>query len=328
VTTSFTWQDGERRIRFGRGALADAPALLGDGYTLLTTERAAAAAPGVAAAAGRTLHVGAGRVDELAGALLADLDAAPLMVALGGGRVIDVAKALAAARPPREVAAIPTTLSAAEMTRGHRRAKGTPQDAPGVRPAIVLNDPALSASQPEPELAASAANALAHALEGPLTPRSSPVPELAAREAARLLAGAWSAPEPDRDALALGALLSGYVIDATGYGIHHIVSQTLVRVAGIGHGPANAAMLPHTLRALRRRAPDRLETTAIALGADPVDVAAELARRAGATRLRDLGVTEEQLDDCARAAAQRPDLAGTPPAADEAELRALYAAAF
>src|SRR4051794_13104607 len=152
MTTAFTWHDGERRIRFGRGALADAPALLGDGYTLLTTERAAAAAPGVVAAAGRVLHVPAGRVDELAGALLADLDAAPLTVALGGGRVIDVAKALAAARPPREVAAIPTTLSAAEMTRGHRRAKGTPQDAPGVRPAIVLNDPALSASQSEPEL--------------------------------------------------------------------------------------------------------------------------------------------------------------------------------
>jgi len=58
---------------------------------------------------------------------------------------------------PREVAAVPTTLSAAEMTRGHRRARGTPQDAPGVRPAIVINDPAFGASQPEPGLAASAA---------------------------------------------------------------------------------------------------------------------------------------------------------------------------
>src|SRR3954470_22495660 len=281
MTTAFTWHDGERRIRFGRGALADAPALLGDGYTLLTTGRAAAAAPGVVAAAGRVLDVGPGRVDDLAGALLDELDDAPLTVALGGGRVIDVAKALAAARPPREVAAIPTTLSAAEMTRGHRRAKGTPQDAPGVRPAIVLNDPALSASQADPDLAASAANALAHALEGPLTPRSSPVPELAAGEAARLIAGAWVGAEPDRDALALGALLSGYVIDSTGYGIHHIASQTLVRVAGIGHGPANAEMLPHTLGALRRRTPDELEALAVALGADPADVAADLARRAG-----------------------------------------------
>jgi alcohol dehydrogenase class IV len=327
--TSFTWQDGERLIRFGRGALGDAPALLGEGFTLVTTERAAEAAGGVVAAAGRVLHVGQGRVDDLAAELLDDLEAAPLLVALGGGRVVDVAKALAAARPPRQVAAIPTTLSAAEMTRGHRRAKGTPQDAPGVRPAIVVNDPALSASQPEDGLAASAANALAHALEGPLTPRTSPVPELVSRESARLLARAWDGSEPDRDALALGALLSGYVIDATGYGLHHIASQTLVRYAGIGHGPANAAMLPHTLVALRRREGGaRLEAVAADMGADPVEVAADLACRAGATRLRDLGVTEASLDECARAAAQRPDLAGTPPAADEAELRALYAAAY
>src|SRR3954452_5799812 len=279
MTTAFSWQDGERRIRFGRGALADAPALLGEGYTLLTTERAAEAAPGIVAAAGNVMNVGPGRVDDLAGDLLGTLDAGPLLVALGGGRVVDVAKALAAARPPREVAAIPTTLSAAEMTRGHRRAAGTRQDVPGVRPAIVLNDPALSASQPEPGLAASAANALAHALEGPLTPRSSPVPELAGREAVRLIATAWDTTDPDRDALALGALLSGYVIDATGYGLHHVASQTIVRVAGIGHGQANAAMLPHTLAALQTRAPEKFDDS-------PIDVAADLARRAGATHLR------------------------------------------
>ena len=47
-----------------------------------------------------------------------------LLVALGGGRVIDVAKALAAADPPRRVAAIPTTLSGAEMTAVHRHVAG------------------------------------------------------------------------------------------------------------------------------------------------------------------------------------------------------------
>ena len=33
----FTWQDGERTIHFGRGALGAAAASLGEGYTLLTT---------------------------------------------------------------------------------------------------------------------------------------------------------------------------------------------------------------------------------------------------------------------------------------------------
>jgi alcohol dehydrogenase class IV len=314
-------------VRFGRGALADAPGLLDQPYALLTTPRAAEAAPAVVSAAERVIDVAPGRVDELAGALLGDVGDAPLVVALGGGRVVDVAKAVAAATAPRRVGAIPTTLSAAEMTRGHRRAAGTAADVPGVRPAIVLNDPALSASQPEDGLAASAANALGHALEGPLTTRASPVPMLAAQEAARLIASAWNAGEPDRDALALGALLSGYVIDATGYGLHHILSQTLVRLAGIGHGQANAAMLPHALVALRRRRPEPLERLALAIGADPGDIAADLARRAGATHLAELGVTSEQLDACADAAAQRPELAMTPPPADAAELRGLYEAA-
>jgi alcohol dehydrogenase class IV len=328
ATDGFRWQDGERTVRFGRGALADAPSLLDTPYVLLTTPRAADAAPAVASAAERVVEVAPGRVDELAGELLETVGEAPLLVAVGGGRVVDVAKAIAAATAPRRVAAIPTTLSAAEMTRGHRRAAGTRADVPGVRPAIVVNDPALSASQPDDELAASTANALAHAIEGPLTNRVSPVPMLAAQEAARLLAAGWNGPEPDRDALALGALLSGYVIDSTGYGLHHILSQTLVRLGGVGHGQANAAMLPHTLVALRRREPARLEALALAIGADPVDVAADLAARAGATHLAHLGVTPERLDECAAAAAQRPELSMTPPPADEAELRALYDAAL
>jgi alcohol dehydrogenase class IV len=320
----FMWQDGERTIHFGRGALEDASAALGEGFTLLTTPRTREMAPELAGRAGALHEVAPGRVDEVAGALRAEVAPAELVVALGGGRVIDTAKALAAARPPGErprVAAVPTTLSAAEMTAIHRRAAGADGSLPGVRPAIVVNDPRLSASQPDAELAASAANALGHAAEGPATIRASPVPALAGREAARLIGAAYDRDgEPDRDMLALGALLSGYAIDASGYAVHHVVSQTLVRLGGVGHGPANAAMLPHTLVALERRgAPGAGELTALA---------AALAHRAGATRLRDLGVDEAVLDACADAAASRAELDLIPPRPDRDELRALYDAAF
>ena len=320
----FTWQDGERAIHFGRGAIASAPQLLGDGYTLLTTPRASAMAPGLATRAGTLHEVAAGRVDELAGELLGAVDPRELIVALGGGRVIDVAKALAAARPlgsrPR-VAAVPTTLSAAEMTAVHRRAAGADGSLPGVRPAIVINDPALSASQPAVALAASAANALGHAAEGPATIRASPVPALAGREAARLIGVAYEDGErPDRDALALGALLSGYAIDSGGYGLHHVLSQTLARLAGVAHGQANASMLPHTLGALERRG--------VAGAAALVALATDLARRAEASRLRDLGVDESALDACADAAAPRAELDLIPPRPDRDELRALYGAAW
>lgn len=248
--------------------------------------------------------------------------------------MIDVAKALAAADPPRRVAAIPTTLSGAEMTAVHRHVAGVAADTPRVRPAIVLNDPALSASQPIAELAASAANALGHAAEGPLTPLASPVPVLAAMEATRLIVGALPGVggqpdgEPDRDAMALGALLAGYVIGSTGYGLHHVLAQTLVRFAGISHGTANAVMLPHSLAALARRSPAAIERFGEAMGGDPATVATRVCRLSGVTRLRDAGVSEEALDRCAAQAAGRPELALTPPAAGESELRELYAAAW
>jgi len=311
-------------------------------------------APALAERAAAVHEVAPGRVDELAGALLDVVDPGELIVALGGGRVIDTAKALAAARAPGagrpRVAAIPTTLSAAEMTVVHRRAAGADTSLPGVRPAIVVNDPALSASQPPAELAASAANALAHAAEGPATVRASPVPALAGREAARLIGVAYAgagagepdpdsralaafrsfhagdapaaggAAEPDRDTLALAALLSGYTIDSAGYGLHHVLSQTLARLTPAGHGQANAAMLPHTLLALARRGAVN--------AAGLAGLAGDLAARAEALRLRDLGVDEAMLDRCADAAAGRAELDLTPPRADRDELRALYAAAF
>jgi alcohol dehydrogenase class IV len=315
----FTWQDGERTIRFGRGTVATAPELLGSGYTLLTTERAGRSAPDVVAAAGAVHHVRTGRVDEIAEELRKTVSG-ELLVALGGGRVIDVTKALAAvAGPPVRAAAIPTTLSAAEMSKGHRQATGAPPGTRSHRPAIVINDPDLSASQPEGELAASAANSLAHAVEGAVTVNASPVPVLAAHEAIRLTEAAYAGGEPDREALALAALLSGYTIDHAGLGLHHVLCQTLVRLAGGGHGPSNAAMLPHTIGALRRRDPATVDATALAR---------DLARRAGAERLRDIGVDEAKLEDCVQAAAERPQLKVTPPPADEEEIRALYRAAW
>lgn len=306
--------------------------MLGERYALLTTPRAEASAADVVAGAQAVHHVRPGLVDEIAGELLGDVDA-ELIVALGGGRVIDTAKAIVAAGGAGRAAAIPTTLSAAEMTRVHRHAAGVDPATPRVRPAIVVNDPAVCASQPEHDLAASAANSLAHAVEGPLTVSASPVPTLAAREAARLILHAFSADdapvgEAERDSLALGALLSGYAIDAAGYGLHHVMSQTLVRVGGAGHAPANAALLPHTAAALRRRQRQELAALEAVMGGDVVELAVRLARRAGAERIRDLGVAEDRLDACVAAAAARAELANTPPRAGEAELHTLYAAAW
>lgn len=315
---SFDWRDGERMIHFGRGRAREAAELLrGPGFTLVSTDRARGALPELADAAEQVLDVRAGRVDEVAGELL-DAAQGDRFVALGGGRVIDVAKALAAAKGGAAMA-VPTTLSGAEMTWVHRHAEGVPADTPRRRPVVVVCDPALAASQPDDELAGSALNALGHAVEAPLTTLANPVATLAAREATRLIERAYAGAEPDRDALALGAMLAGYAIDSAWYGLHHVLSQTLVRLCDVPHGSANAIMLQHTVDALARRDPD-------AVVVDPGFVRGVCART-GATRLSQVGVTAEQLDACADAAAERQELSLTPPAADREEIRALYGAA-
>lgn len=327
----FRWRDGERLLVFGRGTLAAAAEeLLEPGYALLISPSAASSATELIERASAVHEVGPGRVDELAAELRPAVQG-PRLVALGGGRVIDVAKALAAADSPRTVAAIPTTLSGAEMTAIHRHAAGTPADTPRVRPAIVLADPALAASAPVELLALSAGNALGHAVEGPVTPMGNPVVRLAALAAARLLDDGFSTGTPDdraRDSLALGAVLAGYAIGSAGYGLHHVVSQTLARFAGVGHGPANTIMLPYTVRALARRAPDWNAEMTETLDHDPEELAVRLRDFGGVIRLRDAGASEEDLEVCARQASERPELEMTPPRATLDELRELYRSAY
>ena len=64
------------------------------------------------------------------------------------------------------------------------------------------------------------------------------------------------------------------------------------------------------------------------MGEDAASVAARLAERAGAIRLRDLGVPAETLARCADAASARSELTLTPPPADRDELLALYEEAW
>jgi alcohol dehydrogenase class IV len=345
MAEDFTWRDGERTIRFGTGVAVDGGDLLGqggfEGFALLTTERAAAEAPDLAGRAPWTVLVPAGRVDEISAELLERTSWGrgsggqgdpPPLVALGGGRVIDTAKALAGATGVR-CAAIPTTLSGAEMTPFHRLPAGV-DGARMVRPALVIADPDLMASAPPTRLAASAMNALAHAMEALYTPFRSPVTDLAALRAAALLAGGITREPPGRGDLALGAVLAGSASGSTGIAFHHALCQTVVRTAGSPHAETNAVVLPHSARLMAGRAPGPMSELAGALGdgaGDPEAAAGDIARiaaRCGHTRLATLGVTEEHLPAAAAAAASHPALALTPDPPGEAELLELLRAAL
>jgi maleylacetate reductase len=239
-------------------------------------------------------------------------------VALGGGRVIDTAKAIGGVTG-LPVAAIPTTLSGAELTPFHRTPAGV-EGAHMVRPSLVVADPLLMASQPATELAASAMNALAHGMEALYTPLANPIAERAALRGAELIAN---------DDPALGALLCGWASGMTGFAVHHATCQLLVRTAGSPHAQTNAVMLPHFAGMMAGRAPGVMGELAGALGdpdGDPEAAAgraAKLSARSGHTRLSTLGVEERHLPPVAAAVMQHPALGNTPDAPDEEELLAL-----
>jgi maleylacetate reductase len=331
----FTWIDGERLIRYGRGALAKAPQLLEQRgfsrFALLTTPRAEAEAGALASLADVVLHVSTGPVPEAAAAVREQIDNRPL-VALGGGRVIDSAKAIGGA-DGLPVAAIPTTLSGAELTRFHRMPAGVEQFRL-VRPSLVIADPALMASQPMPQLAASAINALTHAIEALYTPLTNPAAQLCGLEAARLIAEGLGAAQPDRERLALGGLLGGWASGSAGYAFIHVVCQTIVRVAGTPHAQTYAVMLPHGLRLMEPRRPDLMTRVAEALGAgDPSAElasarAAHLAAQAHVTRLSALGVEEADFPDVVRAVSERVEVGNTPDPPAAGELEAMIRAAL
>jgi alcohol dehydrogenase class IV len=335
VAEDFTWRDGERLVRFGEGVAAAAPELLAaegfSAYALLTTDRAAASAPALPERAQRVVHVPSGRVDEISAALLAEVPEGAV-VALGGGRVVDAAKAVAGTRRGR-CAAVPTTLSGAEMTPFHRLPAGV-DGARMLRPALVIADPELMASQPPTQLAASTMNALAHAMEALYTPLANPVTELAALRATALLAAGIRADRPVRDRLALGAVLAGYASGAAGIAVHHALCQTIVRTAGAPHAETNAVMLPHSAHLMAGRAPEALGRLATALGTESGDpeavepALAGLAARSGRTRLKTLGVAEDALPAIASAATAHPALANTPARPGEEELLAVLRRAY
>lgn len=346
MTGDFTWRDAGRTVVFRRGGMGGAVEVLReqgfDEFELLSTPRALGGldgAGGLAEAASHVHEVPQGQVPAAAAALTGALAPPPQaeegvrvrpLVALGGGRVVDVAKAIAAVSGA-EVAAIPTTMSGAEMTAIHRLPAGAEERARGmVRPRLVIADPEAMTSAPEDELRASSMNALAHGADTLYTPLSNPVSEWAALRGAKLIGHSLDEEREarDRPALALGSLLCGYAIDSAGLGLHHVVCQTLVRLCGTPHAGTNAAILPKALAYLGEQAPVAYGPLAAALGTDLVGLPARVEGLGWPRRLGDLGGEEARLDEAVEAMLKRPELAHVPGPPSRGQLTELVRSAW
>jgi alcohol dehydrogenase class IV len=328
----FVWRDGERIVIFRRGALVAATEILAehgwDDFDLVSTPRALSEAPRALEAVGSVHEVPPGPVPEAAKKIMGTVRSVAI-VALGGGRVIDTAKAIVAVKGGR-VAAIPTTLSGAEMTSIHRLPEGH-TGRPLVRPALVIADPEAMTSLPEEPLRASAMNALAHGAEPLYTPFRNPVATMAALRGAELIAAALdqSREERDRAALALGSILCAYALDSGLFSLHHVVCQTIVRVCGTPHAQTNAAVLPRALETMRDRAPGAIAELATALGTGPGSIGARVEELAGGRRhLAEVGFERGCLDEALDAMLERPELAWVPGPPSREQLASLVESAL
>jgi alcohol dehydrogenase class IV len=301
-----------------------------EGFELLTTERALTAAAELGEAATAVHLVADLPVDE-ASAALVDSAEADRIVAMGGGRVIDAAKAVASVTHA-DVAAIPTTLSGAPITGFHRLPRGRESDVSGfVRPTLVIGYSDAMTSAPERQLRATAMNALAHGADSLFTPRADPISRQSTLRGAALIASTLDQPpgERNRAELALGAMLCAIAVDLAGFALHHVLGQTTVRVLGVPHAETYAALLPRTMEAMRARAPEQIEALAEALGTNPDRLAGRIDELGGGRRIGQLGADRERLEEVLDGAMARPELEQmTPGEVKRSELAGILEAAW
>jgi maleylacetate reductase len=358
-----------QQIRFGTGVIDELPEVVRSlgvrRLLLLTTEGRVSSDDGarVVGRLGRSLvsqftsvrsHLPADVVQ--AAMLQARRDAVDAVVTFGGGSCIDLGKAINffmeqeqgtpgasfVDRPAMPHIAIPTTYSGAEMTSffgmtdPHTRTKSG-GGGPTCTPAVVMHDPALTASTPPRVSAETAMNALAHCVEAMYSPRRTPEADAVAEAgAARVVAAAPAVvARPGDDAaramLLEGAGLAGRALQNAAMGIHHGVSQLLGGRTGISHGLANALVLPHAIRFNADVIPDEL-TRIAAVFADGDDVAAAVERfRDGLglpSHLSECGVTDEDIDAIARLSQGNVSVRRNVRPAGEADVRAILTAAW
>jgi alcohol dehydrogenase class IV len=216
-----------------------------------------------------------------------------LIIAIGGGSAIDLAKAIAAMatsrasetvqdylegvgrglkieNPPLPMLAMPTTAgTGSEATKNSVISSHDPPFKKSLRsdlmlPRIVLVDPELTVSCPRGVTAHSGMDAITQCIESYVSRKTKPIASAVAMQGLQRGVPAIVAvvengsSRPAREAMAHAALLSGMALANSGLGMAHGVAAALGVHCNIPHGLACAVMLPVTLRLNRDICSERL----------------------------------------------------------------------
>lgn len=290
------------------------------------------------------------------------------LIALGGGSVIDLAKAIRVVAAHGGTAtdydlskgglkkigptmspmiAIPTTSGtgseatmATVITDPERHVKFTVLS-PYVRVSGALLDPELTLSMPPMVTAATGLDALTHCIEAFVSRGYNPFADGICRSNFRLVGrslkkavASGSDMEARKDML-MASMLGGMALSQKGLGAAHALAHPLTGMFGVPHGTANSLMLPHVMRFNAKAAGERYVEVARLLGlqAGTADATADAISGFSAdlglpVRLRDGGVSEEALERMANDALNDISLRDNPVPCTSDDLLTLYRKAF
>ena len=280
-----------------------------------------------------------------------------VVVALGGGSVLDSAKgiALLATNPVvaadlsssaspflagLPVVAVPTTAGTGSETNDYgviedeRACRKVYVGDGSVRPRVSVLDPELTVSLPPGATAATGMDALVHGIESLASRRSNPMSAAYATEAVRLVSGSLAVAVADgsdleaRAQLLMGAHLAGLALTISGLGVVHGLAHATTNHTGAVHGLALTAVLTEVMTRTGPAAAPAYARAAEAMGADDaVTACGSLADAVGARLpLRDLGVTPELVTPIAAGALADSVTSNHPRAMPQAEVEEIVAA--
>lgn len=260
---------------------------------------------------------------------------ADCVVSLGGGSTTGLGKAIAYRTDLPQIV-IPTTYAGSEVTpilgqtEGGR--KTTVRDA-RILPEVVIYDATLTTGLPVGMSVTSGLNAMAHAVEALYAQDRNPISSLMAVEGLRAFRASLPALVIAPQDLAVradalyGAWLCGTVLGTVGMALHHKICHTLGGTFDTPHADTHAIMLPHTAAYNAVAVPELLAPVADIFGGSVGGGLWDFAKSIGAPMaLRDLGLSEADLDRAAEIATDNPYW--NPRPIDRSSIRALLQDAF
>jgi maleylacetate reductase len=263
--------------------------------------------------------------------------ASDVLLAIGGGSAIDLAKAVSA-QTGVPVVSLPTTYSGAEWTTmfGVRAPDKTLRGGGGGAPVEgIVYEPVLTLGLSRETSGGTAMNALAHCAEALYASGHNAEADAHALRGARTIAE-WLprvlADLDDLDSrtqLLHGAGDAGAALAGAGLALAHALAQAVGGFYGLPHGTLNGICLPPALRFNAALAPDAVARFAEAIGADdPAARVEELTALSGPTRLGEIGVREEDIRQLAELAGGRPGNQANPRPATVDEIEALLRSVY